>query len=387
MTYWDNIVELMNNETYNIRRNISFVPHDTKFTKEGCTLIGWGDESHKSDKIPQYPVGKLIEGGFPSDIDLYAIWSNDLVTVKFIANGGTEVPNAQVPTHTLFGDIPHQTERLGYDFVNWFTELFGGQAIQNDFIIMNDLTAYARWNIIEYAISYEMNGHGIKPSSNSYTVEDEYTPENPSEIGWTFKGWNPTKINKGTTGNVTFTASWQINTYTISTIASPSENGSVSGGGTYNYGSSVTLIATPSPGYVFVKWNDNVTTSTRTITVTNNVTYTAIFWKKEIINPTKDSFDIKSVSSISYQHPSYGYMDWNIFPDLPVWSSDINEIAKENALSQALYGKTVIPKGYIGKIYSSVSSGVCGCAMNSITMNSNQRILITKISISPYVAT
>ena len=43
-------------------------------------------------------------------------------------------------------------------------------------------------------------------------------------------------------------------TYTISAYASPAEGGSVSGGGSYTEGTSVTLTATNNPGYRFVGW-------------------------------------------------------------------------------------------------------------------------------------
>ena len=94
MTYWDNIPDIAKYHTHNIRRNISFIPHQTPFVREGCALIGWCDKNHRTDQVPQYPVGKVIEGGFPSDIDLYAIWEHHLDKVIFDANGGTEVATA-----------------------------------------------------------------------------------------------------------------------------------------------------------------------------------------------------------------------------------------------------------------------------------------------------
>lgn len=202
----------MRHETHNTRKNIAFIPHQTSFSREGCELIGWSDKNHRTDKVPQYPIGKLIEDGFPSDVDLYAIWGNNLVTVKFIANGGTEVPDAQVPTYTLFGDIPHSTSRLGYSLVNWFTDFFGGQVIQNDFIVMNDLIAYARWKAITYGIAYNVNGHGEQKAygPTSYTIESEdiVPTSNPVSTGWKFTGWTPSSIPKGSTGDVTFNANW-----------------------------------------------------------------------------------------------------------------------------------------------------------------------------------
>lgn len=68
-----------------------------------------------------------------------------------------------------------------------------------------------------------------------------------------------------------------LDTYTISTSVSPSGSGSVSGGGTYTDGSNVTLTATPASGYVFSEWSDGNTSNPRSITVSGDASYTAIF--------------------------------------------------------------------------------------------------------------
>jgi uncharacterized repeat protein (TIGR01451 family) len=52
-------------------------------------------------------------------------------------------------------------------------------------------------------------------------------------------------------------ASISVVCYTIAVSASPPEGGSVSGGGTYGAGSSVTVTATPNNCYAFVNWTEN----------------------------------------------------------------------------------------------------------------------------------
>ncbi len=69
--------------------------------------------------------------------------------------------------------------------------------------------------------------------------------------------------------------------YKITTKVSPTEGGTVTGGGTYEVGKKVTIKATPNTGYRFVKWNNGNTNATRTITVSKNATYTAYFEKEE----------------------------------------------------------------------------------------------------------
>ena len=49
----------------------------------------------------------------------------------------------------------------------------------------------------------------------------------------------------------------QIPTFTISVSASPSDGGSVNGGGTYQQGQAITLGATANDGFIFVNWTEN----------------------------------------------------------------------------------------------------------------------------------
>lgn len=65
--------------------------------------------------------------------------------------------------------------------------------------------------------------------------------------------------------------------YTVSLSASPSNGGTVSGGGQVEKGKTATIKATPASGYQFVKWSDNNTSATRTITVNSNLTFVATF--------------------------------------------------------------------------------------------------------------
>ena len=78
--------------------------------------------------------------------------------------------------------------------------------------------------------------------------------------------------------NVTLVAHFEaISKYNISAGANDGAMGTVTGGGEYLEGESVELSATANPGYVFVEWNDGEKSATRTITVTEDATYTAIF--------------------------------------------------------------------------------------------------------------
>ena len=72
--------------------------------------------------------------------------------------------------------------------------------------------------------------------------------------------------------------------YTLTVTSNNPAWGTVSGGGTYDEGTTVTLAATPNSGYRFVQWQDGNTNASRTVTVTANATYTATFAPNEGID-------------------------------------------------------------------------------------------------------
>ena len=65
--------------------------------------------------------------------------------------------------------------------------------------------------------------------------------------------------------------------YTITVASNNSSMGHVTGGGSFEAGSTAVIEAHPYNGYRFVRWQDNNTSNPRTITVTANATYTAYF--------------------------------------------------------------------------------------------------------------
>lgn len=125
--------------------------------------------------------------------------------------------------------------------------------------------------------------------------------------GYHFVQWNDDDKNASreitVTKNETYTATFAINTYTVSVSANNEEWGTVSGGGTYNHGATDTLTATPNDGYKFVKWNDGNTDNPRTITVTKKATYTATFEKLEDVEFSNPSILTigETYGKLSYQ--------------------------------------------------------------------------------------
>lgn len=64
---------------------------------------------------------------------------------------------------------------------------------------------------------------------------------------------------------------------TLTVLVTDASFGSVSGGGTFDDGSTQTIQATPNPGYAFMKWSDGNTENPRTVKLTSDLTLTANF--------------------------------------------------------------------------------------------------------------
>ena len=132
---------------------------------------------------------------------------------------------------------------------------------------------FVNWNGEELLVLPEV----VKGTTPSYTGETPVRP-NTAEYTYTFVGWTPAIV--AVTGDATYTATFSsvVNVYTITVNA---VNGQVLGGGEYQYGTTTDLTAIPDEGYVFDQWSDGVKDNPRTITVTGDVEYTALFKSAE----------------------------------------------------------------------------------------------------------
>jgi hypothetical protein len=100
--------------------------------------------------------------------------------------------------------------------------------------------------------------------------------------------------------NVTYTAIFEPNNYTITAISSNETMGGVTGGGSYTYGTIVELRATANDGYHFVCWNDGDSSSIRSIIVEGDAEYTAVFSEGvSVANHLTEKISV-------YPNPTYG---------------------------------------------------------------------------------
>ena len=271
-------------------------------SRTGYTFLGWYTASSGGTKISS--TTKIT-----STVTYYAQWSINSYTLTYDVNGGNAVSPASksIQYGSAYGTLPTPTRastaQYSYTFAGWYTAATGGtQVTANTTMGAGNTTIYAHWTATTRSYTVTWNGNGGTPSksSSSFHYNDVLgTLPTATRTEHVFKGWSTStsgsvNVNESTkvTEDVTYYAIWQINRYKL--IVNPSVGGTVTGGGTYDYGTKVTLKATPSDGYHFVKWSDGDTNPTRTVTVTRSYTYVAIFAQDAYLELDKTSLTFEA---------------------------------------------------------------------------------------------
>ena len=118
------------------------------------------------------------------------------------------------------------------------------------------MTITARWKINRYTITFDTaGGSEIAPVTQDYG-SSVAAPADPTREGYTFIGWDREIPTTMPAENMTITARWKINRYTITfDTAGGSEIAPV----TQDYGSSVAAPADPTrEGYTFDGWDKEI---------------------------------------------------------------------------------------------------------------------------------
>ena len=128
-----------------------------------------------------------------------------------------------------------------------------------------NLLADAEFNLVATRSAQAAVLKAIKEGKTNVDISAPVTPGNPG-------GGSPsggTSNPGGTTG--------QPKKRTLTVRSANESQGSVSGGGTFDEGSTQTVRATPKTGFAFDKWSDGSTQNPRTVKLTSDLTLTASF--------------------------------------------------------------------------------------------------------------
>jgi len=264
------------------------------------------------------------------------IWAK--MTVYFDVNTGSSVNNKTVYYNRTYGTLP-TTSKTGHTFNGWFTDETWGTEVTEETICnqVDNHTLYAKLDINYYTITfknyqgsvvdtqsvpygstpstpsgtadtaqYEYSWPTINPATKNITYQETRTvksytvtwkdwngttlktepvayggngtpPSQPTRTGYTFSGWSGNYT--GITGNVTITATYTINKYTVTF---KDWDGILIQTQMVAYGGSATPPSNPIRiGYTFTGWSGDYTyvTSNVTITATYTINYYTVTFK------------------------------------------------------------------------------------------------------------
>ena len=215
----------------------------TDVTRTGYTFKGW----YYNENLTGSPV-TAIGDTETGNKEYWAKWEINQYTVTVKPENG----EADITITQDYGTpitAPADPIREGYTFIGWDRDIPKTMPAEN-------ITVTAQWEINQYTITFDTNGGSeIAPITQDYGTEITAT-DNPTRKGYTFKGWDKEIPETMPAENITVTAQWEINRYTITfDTAGGSEIAPI----TQDYGTNITAPANPTrKGYTFKGWDKEI---------------------------------------------------------------------------------------------------------------------------------
>ena len=285
--YWQNLAD----DGYTL--------HETE-TKTGTTGAA---TAAAAKSYPGFTAGTVTQPPIAADgstvVKIY--YTRNSYTLTWNFDGGKENATGYTSGTVKFGAAINKPSedptKTGYTFAGWDKTIPGTMPAE-------DVTVKAQWKVVNYSITYDLDGGTVEGNPNSYTVESDFTLKNPTKEGYTFAGWSGTGFSgtekavtiKNATGNREYTANWTANQYTITFNT---DGGSAVKSITQDYGTKITAPANPAKeGYTFSGWYPAIPTTMPAENMTVKAT-----WK---INQYTIAFDTDGGSKIDPITQNYG---------------------------------------------------------------------------------
>ncbi len=183
-----------------------------------------------------------------------------------VAGGGTFVAGSSITVTA--------TANSGYTFTNWMENgTVQSTSTNYNFTLATNRNLVANFtaNPVTYTVATQVSpaNAGSVTGSGTFVAGSSITVTATANSGYTFTNWTANGTVQSTSANYNFTLATNRNlvanftanpvTYTVATQINPTNAGSVTGGGTFVAGSSITVTATANSGYTFTNWTENGT--------------------------------------------------------------------------------------------------------------------------------
>jgi hypothetical protein len=168
------------------------------------------------------------------------------LTFDLAGGSGVEKITANYGSAIIAPDNP---TRVGYSFTGWSSVVPATMPAENTTLI-------AQWTANNYLIVFNSNGGSVVTDMVVGFGNAVTSPSNPIRAGYSFTGWNPTLPHTMPANNLSVSAQWTANSYTLSF---DSAEGSAVAAITADFASTITPPANPTrAGYTFAGWSPAV---------------------------------------------------------------------------------------------------------------------------------
>ena len=243
------------------------LPTAGDMTYTGHTFVGWYD----NENLTGSPV-TAISNTETGNKEYWAKWEANTYTVTLNTNGGTiNSGNVTGYTYGVGATLPTADDMTytGHTFVGWYDNenLTGDPVTAIGGTEMGNKEYWAKWEINQYTIT-------VKPENGKadITITQDYgtpitAPADPTREGYTFAGWDKAIPATMPAENLTITAHWSLNTYSITYDL---DGGTASGNPNFYTVESSTITLNPPTrtGYTFIGWSGTDLSGSDNLTVT-----------------------------------------------------------------------------------------------------------------------
>ena len=251
----------------------------TATPSETYIFVNWTKNGVEVSTNPTYTFTVTSAGDYVANFTLGFV---DITALAVPANYGTVSGGGSclVGTTCTLTATPYE----GYYFVKWTKN---GEEVSTDpvysFVVTEAATYRAHFEHVTYSITAEANpaeGGTVTGMSNMFYINNTCQLIARANEGYTFVNWTRDGVEVSdyyiyefvVTESAHFVANFVVSTYEITATVDPEDGGTVVGAGTYTYGETVTMTATPNHEFSFVNWTEDGEVVSEEVTFTFTAT-------------------------------------------------------------------------------------------------------------------
>ena len=212
--YYDSFSLVLDDTTIYTKPSYRTVSYSSNYPVILTTGIHTLRASYNRDSSYYYNNSNIYATLTLADVD-YENQAYILYNIDYSTTHGTQPQSIELEKGTVLSSsyLP-ELSQSGCEFLGWRID---NEEVPDDYVIQDNITLTAEWELIDYKITYITNGGKKTSNPSTYNVEDRIQFNDPKYDGYTFAGWfldsdftqKITGISPGSrTGDITLYARW-----------------------------------------------------------------------------------------------------------------------------------------------------------------------------------